>query len=278
MKPRIFSIFLLLFSIACIIEILVLKDLPMVRVGHMKFNFGGTQDGPGNWIPFQTIVPYLLGSKGWLIGGINILGNILILVPVGILFPFVFQPCSWKKCSLLALFLCGTIEGLQVFFHVGIFDVDDVILNVLGVFLGFWMGQAFRNSSFFQSILTPKKIGFLITTLIVLLGLLFIYGPIGLEKAPIRELPNIKASQAGMKQLQEDLCNGTGGTGQIISKGLHFFMLKSKEGHTQKVLLTASTTIKTSAGPANESDLKVGNRVTIVIDESETAQLVLVCQ
>jgi hypothetical protein len=69
MKSRFFPILLLLVAIALVIEILVLKDLPMVRVGHMKFNFGGTQDGPGNWIPFQTIIPYLLGSKGWLIGG-----------------------------------------------------------------------------------------------------------------------------------------------------------------------------------------------------------------
>ena len=55
-------------------------------------------------------------------------------------------------------------------------------------------------------------------------------------------------------------------------------MLKSNEGRTQKILVTPSTTIKTSAGPAKEADLQIGNRVTVVIDETETAQLVLVCQ
>ena len=249
----------------------------MVRVGQMKLNFGGTQVGLGNWIPFKTIVPYLLGEKGWLIGGINILGNILILVPIGFLLPFAFQPCSWKKCVLLALLLCCSIEGLQVFYQVGIFDVDDVILNVMGVFLGFWLGQIFQNSPFYQFNFTPKKLGILFVTGFLLLGLFFSYGPIGLEKAPFKEPRNMISANPGSKQLQEDLCNGTGGTGQITSKGLHFFMLKSHEGRTQKILLTPSTTIQTSVGPAKESDLQVGNRVTIMIDESETAQLVLVC-
>jgi glycopeptide antibiotics resistance protein len=277
MKSRFLSFLLLIFFIVLTIEILVWKDFPMLRVGHMKFNFGGTQIGSGNWIPFKTIVPYILGEKGWLIGGINILGNILILVPIGFLFPFAFQPCSWKKCGILALLFCSSIEGLQVFYQAGIFDVDDVILNVLGVFSGFWLGQLFQNSQFFQSILTPKKLGIFFITGILFLGLFLRYGPIGLEKAPVRELRTSSAAQTGIKQLQEDLCNGTGGTGQITSKGLHYFMLKSHEGRTQKILLTPSTTIRTSAGPAKESDLQVGNRVTIIVDESETAQLVLVC-
>ncbi len=119
--------------------------------------------------------------------------------------------------------------------------------------------------------------GIFFITGFLLLGLFLRYGPIGLEKASIRELPTMNSTQQRMKQLQADLCNGTGRTGQILSKGLHFFMLKSNEGRTQKILLTPSTTIRTSAGPAKESDLQVGNRVTIIIDESETTQLVLVC-
>jgi glycopeptide antibiotics resistance protein len=276
MKKQLISSILFIAYFAFLMKIMVWKDLPMVRIGFLQLNFGGTQVGSGNWIPFKTIIPYLLGEKGLLIGGINILGNILLLVPIGFIFPFIKVKMAWKECLLYALLICFSIEGLQVFLRVGIFDIDDVILNVLGVIIGFACYPVYQSRK--------KTFNFLIAGL---LALLFIYLgfyyqengqlPVALEKEP-KHVPNALPQMAIGAQNTSDPCNGTGGTGQIISKGLHFFMLKSKEGRTQKVLLTPSTSIKTSAGSANESDLQVGNRVTIVIDESETAQLVLVCQ
>lgn len=103
-------------------------------------NFGGpTEAGPPNFIPFKTILPYLLGYKGLIIAGINLVGNIVLLVPIGILIPFVYTNLTWKKSLALAVATGLVIEGMQVIFRVGIFDIDDVILNALGVMVGYWV-------------------------------------------------------------------------------------------------------------------------------------------
>ena len=79
-----------------------------------------------------------------------------------------------------------------------------------------------------------------------------------------------------------DLCGGTGGRGQIVSVGNNEFTMKRTDnGSDQVVHLTNQATIKTSAGPAALSDLKIGYRVTPVghpnADGSFTADIVVVC-
>lgn len=107
-------------------------------------NFGGTDaNGRANFLPFKTIVPYLLGDGGWIIAGINLVGNIAPLVPIGFLAPFVCRNMTWKKSLVLAVASGLAIEGMQVLFHVGIFDIDDVLLNALGVMVGYWIFTVF---------------------------------------------------------------------------------------------------------------------------------------
>ena len=53
--------------------------------------------------------------------------------------------------------------------------------------------------------------------------------------------------------------------------------IRRNDGVLQTINLTDRTTIRTSAGAAYEADLKTGDRVTLVIDTSETATTVLVC-
>ncbi len=79
-----------------------------------------------------------------------------------------------------------------------------------------------------------------------------------------------------------DLCGGTGGNGQIVSVGNNTFTIKrSGDGSEQTINLTSPATIETSAGPASLSDLKTGDRVTLVggpnPDGSFTADTVVVC-
>ena len=80
-----------------------------------------------------------------------------------------------------------------------------------------------------------------------------------------------------------DLCGGTGGNGQIVSVGNNEFTMKrNDDGSDQVVHLTGQATIKTSAGSASLSDLKIGYRVTLVggpnPDGSFTADTVVVCR
>jgi hypothetical protein len=87
---------------------------------------------------------------------------------------------------------------------------------------------------------------------------------------------------AGEVPQSGDLCGGTGGNGQIVSVGNNeFTMQRHDDGSDQVVHLGDQATIKTSAGPAALSDLKIGYRVTLVggpnPDGSFTADAVFVC-
>jgi PBP1b-binding outer membrane lipoprotein LpoB len=79
-----------------------------------------------------------------------------------------------------------------------------------------------------------------------------------------------------------DLCEGTGGIGQIVSVGNNEFTIKRHDdGSDQVIHLTVQATIKTSAGSASLSDLKIGWSVTLAgrpnPDGSFAANIVVVC-
>lgn len=140
MHTRLLSSLLLAAYSALLIKVMVFKDIPVIHIGRMMFKFGGVEAaGAPNLMPFATIIPYLLGANGELIGGVNLIGNVVLLVPVGLLLPFVIKNLNWKTSFLLAIAAGLLIEGLQVLLQVGIFDIDDVILNALGVMVGYWI-------------------------------------------------------------------------------------------------------------------------------------------
>jgi glycopeptide antibiotics resistance protein len=139
MKKHLVSTFILIVYITILIKVMVFKDMPTIRIGSLMLNFAGTDEGhPANFVPFKTILQYLLGDKGLIIAGANLVGNIALLVPIGFLVPFVYRNMTWKKSLALAAAAGLAIEGMQVVLRVGIFDIDDVVLNALGVMIGYW--------------------------------------------------------------------------------------------------------------------------------------------
>ncbi len=63
--------------------------------------------------------------------------NILMLLPVGVLFPVAFD-CRKLWVTTLFGFLCtGGIELLQLLTRRGLFEWDDMFHNTLGVVIGF---------------------------------------------------------------------------------------------------------------------------------------------
>jgi len=281
MKKRIIPVILLIAYIIVLIEVLVFKHLALIRIGQMRFNFGGTQEGPANLIPFKTILYYLQGHNGLLIGGINIIGNIIALVPLGFLFPFIFSKVNWKNTILLALASGLIIEVSQVLLHVGIFDIDDVILNGLGVVIGFWKFNIYSNFSKNAKAIISNIVFSLLGLLITLFTLSYyklIHLPISIEPSIEKEhLQPLNEHQAGQQKCC-DLCGGTGGTGVIVSKNENSITIKGRKGTNEVIQLTKQTTIKNSAGIATKAELKIGDHVTVIIDETETASLILVCE
>lgn len=78
-----------------------------------------------------------------------------------------------------------------------------------------------------------------------------------------------------------DLCGNTSGNGAIVSIGNNSFTLLHNDGRNLIVNLTSQATIETSTSFASLSDLKAGDRVTLVGDDNRdgtfTANAVVVC-
>lgn len=284
MKKRLIATLILVAYSAILIKVMVFKDVPLIRIGHLMLNFGGTNAGhQANFMPFKTIVPYLLGYKGLIIAGVNLVGNIALLVPLGFLVPFVYRNMTWKTSLALAAAAGLVIEVLQTVLRVGIFDIDDVILNALGVMIGY---SAFVILA--KWVRSRKYINIVITAIIVIAAAAAFYGAV---VYPMSHLPVNAGVGAGGQSDRAgnepeaaipqsgDLCGGTGGTGEILSQGNHTITIKRQDGVVQTINLTARTEIRNSTGPIRESDLTTGDHVTVVIiDDRMTATTVVVCQ
>lgn len=68
----------------------------------------------------------------------NVLLNIAMLIPFGILIPLLFQQCKkWNYMLLASLGLVLYIETTQYLTGRGIFDIDDIFGNTLGAMIGY---------------------------------------------------------------------------------------------------------------------------------------------
>lgn len=125
--------FLFLVYAALMIWLLFLQRIDKSIVAEENWNF----------IPFATLKIYwkLLISENPLYVGqavINLAGNVVMFVPLG-----AFLPAIWlgsRKFLSLAVTSAGLIiliEALQYITGLGSCDVDDVILNLPGIFIGY---------------------------------------------------------------------------------------------------------------------------------------------
>ena len=94
-----------------------------------------------NPVPFRTIRSYFSGTAAqnfnFTTRVINLLGNIVVLIPFGFLLPFAFPKADkWKYAFLWGSALIVFVEVTQ-FFIGRAADIDDWLLNILGVLLGY---------------------------------------------------------------------------------------------------------------------------------------------
>ncbi len=78
----------------------------------------------------------------------NVVGNLGLLLPWGILAPACIPKARDKKRFLLGTLLGITaIEAIQLFAMLGMFDVDDILLNMLGCCVGFGIWQRLHKEN-----------------------------------------------------------------------------------------------------------------------------------
>ncbi len=100
---------------------------------------------PVNWIPFQKIIAHYAnddssGNLMFLLLGY--LKNAALFLPLGFLLPYTGKRMqNLGLVTLGSLLLILVVELVQHLTHTGFFDIDDVILNLLGVVCGFGIAR-----------------------------------------------------------------------------------------------------------------------------------------
>lgn len=101
-----------------------------------------------NFIPFKTVYLYInnfdkFNFTTWII---NLLGNIIVFIPFGILLPLLNKHLG-KILRFLMTFVSGILilEILQISLEVGSFDIDDIILNSIGGLIGLAIYRIIRQ-------------------------------------------------------------------------------------------------------------------------------------
>jgi len=92
-----------------------------------------------NLVPFSTILMYLRGSGDLFVAFYNIAANIGLFIPFGVyaLIKRGRKPFPTLRLIILPALLISLIEITQYITHRGSLDIDDLILNFLGVLIGY---------------------------------------------------------------------------------------------------------------------------------------------
>ncbi len=114
-----------------------------VALTSENFDFVGdfkdriVQGGWGiNLIPFKTVKSYIKYS-GTFHAVLNILGNVLIFVPMGFMLPLLYEDLrSYKRTLAFTVVICILVETIQFFVGRSV-DIDDLILNAIGASIGY---------------------------------------------------------------------------------------------------------------------------------------------
>lgn len=91
-----------------------------------------------NFMPFEMIKFYATNNVNLDITIHNLFGNIILLLPLGLLLPFLFYKCK-NLLSVTTIAFCTslTIECIQFGLQIGMADIDDILLNTFGAMIGY---------------------------------------------------------------------------------------------------------------------------------------------
>ena len=99
-------------------------------------------------LPFVSTILFVQNTTSWESIIINLLGNIIMFIPFGFLGWLNAKYFSFKKLIVDFLSVLIIVEILQYLTRLGVFDIDDLALNSLGVWIGFQMRRFIDNFKF----------------------------------------------------------------------------------------------------------------------------------
>lgn len=114
-------------------EVLALVFIIYILCLYHVLTYQNTGYAGVNFTPFKEMFRYTFGSQKFMK---NIVGNIILFIPFGFFTSYYLNHKKAIVPTFITLVVSLCAEGIQ--YHIGrIFDVDDIILNVLGGFLGY---------------------------------------------------------------------------------------------------------------------------------------------
>ena len=99
-------------------------------------------------LPFVSTILFVQNTTSWESIIINLLGNIIMFIPFGFLGWLNAKYFSFKKLIVDFLSVLIIVEALQYLTRLGVFDIDDLALNSLGVWIGFQMRKFIDHFQF----------------------------------------------------------------------------------------------------------------------------------
>lgn len=137
--------------------------VPLERLKEFYINFVPfeqitrlIQENLVNKIPFQILVIIL---------------NLLLFVPLGFLLNATIKR-KWLKITLFIL-LGIIFELVQLFTRFGVFDIWDMVLNLAGELIGFYLLDKFKQVIFTRWFYITLKVLSIIGTCITIFGIIF---------------------------------------------------------------------------------------------------------
>ncbi|MBT0548759.1 VanZ family protein [Riemerella anatipestifer] len=89
--------------------------------------------------PLVSTLEFVQKSVLWQNVVINIFGNIIMFIPFGFLGWCYPKYQNLRILSLDFIVAITIVESMQYFTRLGVFDIDDILLNTFGVLLGYWI-------------------------------------------------------------------------------------------------------------------------------------------
>ena len=106
------------------------------RIAPLLFDIAAVFPFRINLVPFVNLFDY--ESRRDML--LNIIGNTAMFIPSGIILPIVYKKLdTFRKVVKAGFFISLCIEITQLPFSVRATDIDDLILNTLGVIIGYWI-------------------------------------------------------------------------------------------------------------------------------------------
>lgn len=149
-EKRSLGIILFWIYVVAMVWLMFLQRLPSIFQDGSFENYGTQIILRLKLVPFETIKEFWnMLERAWSTHAfINLVGNVLMFVPLGYGLPFLSkQARSFLGCMIVSFFVILIAEMIQLFTLLGYFDIDDFILNLIGVAVGFFT-QALINRHF----------------------------------------------------------------------------------------------------------------------------------